>query len=219
MNPSHFENEPDPGFQRHLNSYIHSVINLLKQQDRPLSFEEIKERTNIDLHNNYNLLQSIKKNPRIVATHSTLVFKPLYSIRSTDDLRNVMKGLNNEEGVEIAKLTDSPVDISSFIDELRRSGEMIVLSDLDSSEIAFNNDMQEKPVDPQIKSLWSQIRVPTYHDLIRELNTAGLKAERVENVKKKVIVKSKKNKRNRRRIRLTNTHVKGLDLSGVQDEN
>lgn len=209
----------DSGLQRHLNSYIHSVINLLKKHDRPLSFEEIRRETSVDLHSNYTLLQSIKKNPRIVATHTTLMFKPLYSIRAVGDLRRVVRELNNEEGVEMSKLADSPVNISPFVEELRRRGEIIILSDLDGSEIVFNNEMQEAPVDPQIKSLWGQIRVPTYHDLIRELNTAGLKAESVENVKKKIVGKAKKGKRNRRKVRITNTHVKGLDLSGVQDEN
>lgn len=217
MNPNH--RDSDIGFQRHLNSYIHSVISLLKQYDRALSFEEIRERISIDLHNNYSLLQSIKKNPRIVATHNTLMFKPLYSIRCVDDLKKVMEGLNNEEGVEMDKLADSPVNIAPFVEELKEKNAIIVLTDLDGSSVVFNNDMQEKPVDPQTKRLWNQIRIPTYHDLISELNTAGLKAEKVENIRRKITVKTRKNNKNKRRIRITNTHVKGLDLSGVQDEN
>ncbi|KAG5860024.1 transcription factor IIE beta subunit domain-containing protein [Encephalitozoon hellem] len=208
----------DRGIPRHTNTYIHSVISLLKQYDRPLTFEEIKDKTRIDLHNNYMLLQSIKKNPRIVATHSTLMFKPLYSIRGVEDLRKVMREINGEEGLEMNKLMDSPVNIAPFVEELRRNEEIIVLNDIDGSEVVFWNDMHEKPVDPQIKSLWSQVRISTYHDLIRELNTAGLKTEKVENVKKRPTIKIKKDRRSRRRIRITNTHVKGLDLSGVQDE-
>lgn len=208
----------DGGIQRHTNTYIHAVISLLKQHDRPLSFEEIRERTRIDLHNNYMLLQSIKKNPRIVATHSTLMFKPLYSIRSIEDMRRVVRGLNGEEGLEMDKLMDSPVDVTSFVEELRRTGEVIVLSDMDGSEVVFWNDTMEKPVDPQIRDLWGQVRISTYHDLIRELNTAGLKTEKVENIKKKSMIKIKKGKKNRRKIRITNTHVKGLDLSGMQDD-
>ncbi|ADM11635.1 transcription initiation factor TFIIE subunit beta [Encephalitozoon intestinalis ATCC 50506] len=208
----------DRGIQRHTNTYIHAVISLLKQYDRPLSFEEIRDKTRIDLHNNYMLLQSIKKNPRIVSTHNTLMFKPLYSIRSVEDMREVMKKLNGEEGLEMSKLMDSPVNIAPFVDELKKNNEIIVLSDLDGSEVVFWNDMQENPVAPEIKDLWSQVRISTYHDLIRELNTAGLKTEKVENVKKRSTIKIKKDRRSRRRIRITNTHVKGLDLSGVQDE-
>ncbi|CAD25395.2 TRANSCRIPTION INITIATION FACTOR TFIIE BETA SUBUNIT [Encephalitozoon cuniculi GB-M1] len=208
----------DRGVQRHTNTYIHAVISLLKQHDRPLSFEEIKDKTRIDLHNNYVLLQSIKRNPRIVATHSTLMFKPLYSIRSVEDMRKVVRGLGGEEGLEMSKLMDSPVNVVPFVEELKKSNEIIILNDIDGSEVVFWNDTQESPVDPQIKSLWNQVRITTYHDLIRELNTAGLKTEKVENVKKRPTIKIKKDRRSRRKIRITNTHVKGLDLSGVQDE-
>jgi transcription initiation factor TFIIE subunit beta len=206
------------GPDRHLNSYIHAVINLLKQHDRALSLEEIRQELKIDLYSNYVLLQALKKNSRIIATPNTLMFKPLYSIRKTEDLRKIVRELGCSEGIEMDKLLDSPVDIRPFVEELRRSGEVIVLSDMDGSEIVFGNDMQMAQADERIRALWGQVRIPAYHDLIMELNTAGLKSEKVENVKRRAIMKPKKSKRNRRNIKVTNTHVRGLDLSGVNEE-
>ncbi|KAH9411294.1 TFA2 protein [Ordospora pajunii] len=206
------------GLERHTNTYIHSVISLLKQYDRALLFDEIKEKTRIDLYSNHTLLQLIKKNPRIVATQNSLMFKPLYSIRSVDDMRKVVKNLNGEEGLEMSKLMDSPVDASPFLEDLKARKEVIVLCDMDGSEIVFWNELAEEPTDAQIKSLWNQVRIGTYHDLIQELNTAGLKTEKAENIKKRSMIKINRSKRNKRRIRITNTHVKGLDLSGIQDD-
>jgi transcription initiation factor TFIIE subunit beta len=218
MNRGSLETSTAVGPNRHLNSYIHAVINLLKQHDRPLTFEEIRQELGIDLYNNHTLLQSLKRNTKIIATPSTLMFKPLYSIRRVDDLRAVVRELSCSEGIEMDKLMDSPVDIGPFIEELRSNNEIIVLCDMDGSEIVFGNDMQVRQADDKIKTLWGQIRIPAYHDLIRELSTAGLRSEKIENVKRKLIVKSKKSKRNRRSVRVTNTHVRGLDLSGINEE-
>jgi transcription initiation factor TFIIE subunit beta len=113
---------------------------------------------------------------------------------------------------------DSPVDASPFLEDLKARKEVIVLCDMDGSEIVFWNELAEEPTDAQIKSLWNQVRIGTYHDLIQELNTAGLKTEKAENIKKRSMIKINRSKRNKRRIRITNTHVKGLDLSGIQDD-
>lgn len=92
---------------------------------------------------------------------------------------------------------------------------MIVLKDNDNSEVVFYNDMQVERVDEDIRELWRSIKVPVYQDLISQLNNAGLKKDKVEYTKKKVIIKKDKTKRYKRRIKITNTHVKGLDLSGM----
>lgn len=207
----------DSNVQRHLNSYIHTIINLLKQHDRPLNFEEIRTKLNIDLYGNYSILQALRKNNRIVATSNSLMFKPLYSIRSKEDLLRIIKGLNNEEGIELSKLADSPIDIASFVEELKNRKLVIVLKDMDNSEIMFNNDTPIENVSESLVELWKGIKVPVYHDLLLELNSAGLKIEKEEGIKKRIIVKKGKKKKNRRKIKITNTHVKELDLNGLQE--
>ncbi|KAF9763000.1 General transcription factor IIE subunit 2 [Nosema granulosis] len=200
-------------FERHTNTYIHDIINLLKKKGT-LTFEEIHKETNINLLNNFNLVKSLRNNQRIIFQDNSLSYKHSYLINSREDLENVMRGVCNKEGIELNSLRDSPVDIMPLVEELKDS--LVILKDNDNSEVVFYNDMLVEKVDEDVKDLWRSIKVPVYQDLIRQLNTAGLKKDKVEYTKKKIIQKKDKSKRYKRRIKITNTHVKGLDLSGME---
>lgn len=202
-------------FERHLNTYIHDIINLLKKNGT-MTFEEIRKETNINLLNNYNLVKALRNNQRIIFQDNSLSYKHTYLIKSLDDLEDVLVKVCNREGIELNSLKDSPCDIMPFIEELKEAKKIVVLKDNDNSEVVFYNEMQVERVDEDVKDLWRSIKVPVYQDLIAQLNTAGLKKDKVEYTKKKVIIKKDKSKRYKRRIKITNTHVKGLDLSGME---
>ncbi|KAK1349036.1 transcription factor TFIIE beta subunit, TFIIEB, Tfa2 [Hamiltosporidium tvaerminnensis] len=195
---------------RHLNSYIHAILTLLKQHDRPLSFSEIKQSLNIDLTQNRQLFDILHKNPKITFTNDTLLFQPLYNIRSAEDLEKIMK--ESEGGLLLNDLLDSPVDVQPFIAELQKENKIFVLKDTDNSQIVFFNGTIQNTAAPQIKSLFHTISVPNYQDLIKELNTAGIKSGIQEEKKRYVVVQKSKVKKYKRKIKITNTHIKDLNL-------
>lgn len=97
-------------FERHLNTYIHDIINLLKKKGT-MSFDEIHKETGINLLNNYNLVKSLRNNQRIILEDNTLSYRHSYLIKSLEDLENV---LSNREGIEMNSLKDSPVTLPPF---------------------------------------------------------------------------------------------------------
>lgn len=208
---------PYPDDSKHLNTFVHKILDFLKRHDRALGYREVEENTGIDILSNPNLVRSLKTNPKILLTHQSIQFVPTYSIRSAQDLLNILKQVSSQEGIEMSKLEDSPVNIKGFVEALRSEGKIIVLKDLDGSEIVFHNENPFPHVKDEIKELWASIKVPNYHDITEELNNAGLKSSGNQTIRKIKPLKSVKSKKNKRRVTITNTHVKGLDLTGMDD--
>lgn len=207
-----------PMDQRHLNSYIHKIVELLKTQDRSFSFREIEASLGINVSTNSALTTALRNNSKIVMGQDMLRFVPAYNIRSVEDLRAVLAEAEGREGIEMSKLLESPIDVRAFVSALQAEGVLIILKDLDGAEILFYNSQPlEEPVNPEIRALWESVKIPNYHDIVEELNMAGLKSTHGQVVKKRVVIKSKPKKRSQRRIKVTNTHVEGLDLTGMND--
>ncbi|KAF7684213.1 Transcription initiation factor IIE subunit beta [Astathelohania contejeani] len=196
--------------KRHINSYIHSILEILKSTDRYYSFEEINHIMKIDLHDNRQLLAALRKNPKIEITTNSMRFKPAYDIETEDD---ILKYLDGIVGLELNKLKDCRVDITPLIESLKQKKKIFIIKDMDNSEIIFKNDTIVDDIDPVLKTLWKQVKVPIYQDLVEELNNAGLKlAPKNESKPKGIIITKTKTKKNRRKIKLTNTHIKELNI-------
>lgn len=198
--------------QRHLNSYIHSIIQYIKKYENPVTFTEIKNNLNINLYNNPIILNSLKKNPKIVINRDSLQFKPKYDIKSIEDLRSLIKSTNSEHGIEVNDLLDCFCDIKNFLETLKASKKIFILKDADNSQIIYLNDYIIEKADDEIINMWNQVRIPDYADIKRELLNAGLKTG-VEEPKRKVVPESRKKvKRFTRKIKITNTHIKDFDF-------
>lgn len=196
--------------QRHLNSYIHAIIQHVKQFSHPVRFVEINNVVGINLYNNPMILCALKKNPKIYIEKDHLQFRPKYDIKVKNDIKVLVESTNNEYGIEMNELLDCPVDIKGFVDELLKENLIYVIKDMDGSQICFNNDTQIETAIPEVKEKWNKIRVPDYEEVRKTLNSAGLKSGYVEKKKKPVTVIQPKLKRFRKKIKLTNTHVKDL---------
>lgn len=203
--------------ERHVNSYIHQIIQYVKNHDRPVHFEEIERKTLIKLNKNEKILSALSKNPRIEINTNSLLYKPLYNIRNENDLLELMKSTDSKFGIEMEKILDSPINLKPFIENLKDKKIIYILKDSDNSEILFLNKLNLEPADEKIKNLWDDIKVPNYSDIIKELSSAGIKVEQKFYEDKKNIVKKKsKVKRFKRKIKITNTHVKGLNLNDLE---
>ncbi|KAI4292931.1 transcription initiation factor TFIIE subunit beta [Pancytospora philotis] len=204
--------------QNHLNSDIRKIIDLLKKEDRGFTYREVQSKLGISILASSALAMALRNNSKIAVENDALRFVPHYSIRSVEDLRAVLLAAEGKEGVEVAKLVESPVDVAQFIAALRGEGVLITLKDMDGSEILFYDSQPSTAVvRPAIKELWNSVKIPSYHSIIEELNLAGLKSGYGQVAKKRAVVKKETKKRSQRRIKVTNTHVEGLDLTGMND--
>ncbi|KAM0681030.1 transcription factor TFIIE beta subunit [Glugoides intestinalis] len=202
---------------KHINTFVHKILEMLKKYDRAMSYTEVQEKTGINVMSNVQLLKQLKKNPKIVINHESIQFLPSYIVRSADDLFHILQEVNGKEGIEMNKLLDSPIDVKPFIEELASQKKLIVLKDIDNSEIVFFNEAFFPVVKQEIKDLWASIPVPNLHDIANELSEVGLKSSAVQVLKKQKIPKQQSRKKSKRRIVLTNTHVKGLNLENLDD--
>lgn len=209
-NPMKFASPP----QRHLNSYIHSIITHLKQYTTPITFSSINTTLNINLYQNPIILTALRKNPKIIVNTDTLQFKPTYYIEKKEDIKQSLidEKLNNVYSIEVSELKDCPVDIDKFVSELLSENMIYTLKDIDGTVVVYDNDMRMDCAKDIVKEMWNKIKVPEYQDVRSELKRAGLKSGSEE--KRKAVIKEvrKKPKRYNRRVKITNTHVKDLDL-------
>lgn len=202
--------------KRHVNSYIHTIIQYIKPLDRRVPFEEIQRMTFINLNDNKKVLEMLNGNTKVEVGTDWVEFKPAYQIRNVEDLEKILKDTNCRNGIEMDKLIDSPVDIRKYVKELEEKGKIFVLKDTDGAEIVFYNKIQVEKCNEKIKNLWEEIKVPSYQDICKELSSAGIKVEQKFYEEKKNIVKKKsKVKKYKRKIKITNTHVKGLNLNDL----
>ncbi|ELA42091.1 uncharacterized protein VICG_00940 [Vittaforma corneae ATCC 50505] len=208
---------PNADNSKHVNTFIHRILDFLKKHDRALSYSEIEEKTGINVLNNVQLVRALKINPKVAITHESIQFLPSYVVRCMEDLVSILKKVNGKEGIEMNKLLESPIDISPFINKLVQQDKIIILKDIDDSEIVFFNEEPLPTLKKEIKDLWASVKVPNLHDITQELSEGGLKGSETCVLKKQKATKQTKQKKNKRRITITNTHVKGLDLDNLNE--
>lgn len=204
-------------FERHVNTFVHKILEVIKKHDHPISYSEIEEQTGINVLSNLQLVRALKANPKIAITPDTIRFIPTYEIRTLQDLIDIFKNVSGKEGIEMSKLLDTPVDVTPFIEQLETQGKIIILKDIDGAQIAFFNDQPIPETNQTVKDLWASIKVPNMNDVIQELGDNGLRGPEVQVLKNQKPAKQLKSRKSRRRITITNTHVKGLDLDNLDD--
>lgn len=201
---------------KHLNTYVHKILEFLKTFDTAVDFKTIEENIRINILKNPALLKVLKANPKIVVKSNSIRYVPTFSIRSVHDLEEILKKVNGKEGIEMSKIEDSPICVKGFIEDLKRQNKIIIIKDMDNSEVVFYNESEFPKIDDEIKAMWNAIKVPNHYDIAKELGDSGLKTAENRTIKK-IKVATKIQSRSKRRINITNKHVKGLDLTGLDD--
>ncbi|KAM0686656.1 hypothetical protein COBT_002119 [Conglomerata obtusa] len=198
--------------EKHINSYIHTIISYIKHNSEPVSFTTITNKLNINLYQNPLLLSALKSNPKIKIHNDTLLFQPTYTIITKEDLLMVVRKNKCRSGILMSELLDSPSDIPSFVNMLLDENEIYVLKDIDGSQVVFCNNLNVRNADEDVRRLYREVKVPDYQEVKKELNLAGLKSGNEEKKRKAVVECKKKAKRFKRKAKLTNTHVKDLNF-------
>lgn len=205
------------GRSRHINSYVHKIIQFIKKHARPLTFDEVEKNTNIKLLENRRLLNTLSRNSKVIIKNDTILFKPVYSVKNEQDLEKIMIETNCEYGIEVEMLLDSPIDIRPFIENLKKKDVVYVLKDMYDSEIIFYNKLQLPFVNKTILEMYNKIKIPSHQDILNDLSLAGIKTEDKSNEERKnIVVKKSKIKKCKRKIQITDAHVKGLNINNSE---
>jgi len=181
---SGFSQPVDTGPAEHTLSQFHRVLCFLKEKmDEPQTLEEInankfKIRPNDEL---YNIMISSEK-IEFDSANRTFKYKPDHSIRSKEDLLNLLKERNDKStvprGMQYKELNDC-IDLSNAIAELEKEGKIMVIRLVKDStpRLLFWNDLQyNTPMDKEFVKMFHSVKVPDETDLKKSLEDAGLQS-------------------------------------------
>lgn len=198
---------------------VFKIMQALMQEDHALGEDEIMRLTAIYIPSNPELVQQLRRNPRIEynSDDNTYKYKPIHNIRSKDDIVNLVNTSAGKSGMDVRELQESWKDALKSIDELDSDGRIIVLRTRDNKArfVYPAENIFEIKISGEFKKMWHEIHVPKESELNRELEKAGLKAA-TSNAKpeKPVVLKyTKIKKKIHKRIKITNKHLVGLDLT------
>ncbi|KAK3814225.1 MAG: hypothetical protein J3Q66DRAFT_345966 [Benniella sp.] len=208
----------DTGAGKHINSLLLNAINYLKSTDEPQTIEDMKIRGKIDLDAKPQLYQMLKLNEKVEFNErdGTFVYKPTYQIKSKEDLLAMLERKKNEGGMDYKELKDSYAKLPQAVEDLASEGRILVVRNKDGApRVLFWNDQRyNTAMDKEFRDIWHRLRIPDEVDLPKELEKAGLTHMQVFDKKGPGDTpKSKKPVRRNRKMKITNTHMKGLDLT------
>ncbi|KAF9411091.1 hypothetical protein BGZ94_001445 [Podila epigama] len=207
----------DTGTGKHVKSILVAAISYLKSVDEPQTAEDIKRKGDVDLNAHPELFKLLRDNEKIDydVVNQTYLYKPTYHIKSKEDLLRMLEKRKNEGGMEYKELKDSYSKLNEAVNELAAEGRILVVKTKDGSpRILFWNDQRyNTAMDPEFRLIWHRLRIPDEVDLPKELEKAGLTHMQVFDKKGPGEVQKRKPARRNRKMKITNTHMKELDLT------
>jgi transcription initiation factor TFIIE subunit beta len=227
---------------RPINSYVHAIITQVKAAERPVSFDEINSRLNINLHQHSELLDKVLRNERVSfdPQSSTLNFESTFTVRNKDDILALLRMRPNGSGVLMSELKDAHPKAEEMLSDLVQQKEIFLIRGKDDGpRVAFLNDdpntsrLSKTPIDAEFLHLWNSIAVPDDEQEVRvALENAGMKtlskftigsnarnelgfasADSQPSLHAGRIRKAPGAKKPFRRIKITNDYLEGIDLN------
>jgi len=127
-------------------------------------------------------------------------------------------------GVSVKVLKESWKGSAEAIKELEKDELILVMragkNDEKNAKFVFWNTqsreaVEEMKIDDEFRKLWAEQVVPEEADVVRALNSEGLSATVSQNAVSRPLPAKKKSRKGARPrpIKLTNTHITGIDLS------
>lgn len=196
---------------RHSNIYIHTILLELKKYPQGITLKEIEDKTEIQVSKIPGLLDLLENNKKIRKEGNIFKFIPTYRIETKEELLEILKQTNAAKGISLEEVLDSSNDVKPFVDELIAKKDAFLLKDIDGSSTLFYNPVKIKKVPPELLKLYEEVSVPDPRELVKSLSNAGLMAAAVEKPIRKAILQQRK-KKYMRKIKITNTHLKNVDL-------
>lgn len=150
----------------------------------------------------------LRRSDKIRVCNGYVEYIPSYTFANVDELLAVLKGC-----IDMDSLTDMSEDKVRIVCEAEKDGKVYVIRDLDGVELVFPNTFGNIAVSEGVKEIYRGIKVPSYQDVLKELAAVGVRKAESKNTRH-LILRRTKIKQYKRKIRITNTHVKDLNWSG-----
>jgi transcription initiation factor TFIIE subunit beta len=218
----------DTGTGTNINTQLVYAVNHLKSTPNPKRLQDIAIETSTPLDTDMVLLEKFKAHDRIQWDPRT----DLYSYKHDFNFRNkaallteIQRQTRKGGGIPVRALKESWKEAPQAIEELEKEGDVLVTRTAKDGQLrmVFWNELkpsEEKGgmiVEKEFLDLWHSLKVPNDVDLLKALASEGLQATTAEALIPKAPMgtkkKGKKSAPRQRQVRITNTHLKGVDLS------
>ncbi|GAA6007496.1 hypothetical protein JCM11491_004184 [Sporobolomyces phaffii] len=219
------------GVGRHWQTQLVLAVNFLKQLNRPIRLEDLALTSGIEsLLHNYELVEALKAHDRVRYDPRTelVQYRPDFVLSSKSDLVALLRRYSPQGGLAVKPLRESWPAVTQAIEELEREGRVLVTRTDGKGDAQGKGQMKcvflddvgkdREPLDKEFRDLWHSLKTPLGDDLVSELQTAGLTSSSLPPPnpvqKGKKGIKGKKGLgSSNRRFKITNTHLKEVDLS------
>ncbi|KAI3643728.1 hypothetical protein MP228_009892 [Amoeboaphelidium protococcarum] len=202
---------------------LFSIIEYLKSCDEPQSESQIKQSlSTLDL-NDDQIWSVTQQNAKILYQNGAYQYKPAFSARSKEELLHVIRDLwkQNKGGIHYKEFKDSWRGIPDAIEQLCSNNEIIVTRLKDGRpHILYYNDMPQVKLNqyPAFEQLWHEYSVKEGElgVAMQEMEKAGLSLLQLSESQQAAGGGPQNNKKKSRKGRLTkitNTHLKDIDLT------
>ncbi|ODV94075.1 hypothetical protein PACTADRAFT_50964 [Pachysolen tannophilus NRRL Y-2460] len=197
-----------------LSTQLHLAVEFIKSQDYSIPVSKLEDYLSADVTT--NLLPLLSNIDRIkYDPHTGMIeYMSLHNIRSSADLLGFLRSQPIFKGISIKELKDGWNGCMDSVNELEKQHKVIVLRKKkeNAARLVFPNLGGEVGlIDEEFVNMWSHIKLPEGDSLQIKLNENGLKPTSMGPLtKKKPIGTESKKLKKPRRVKLTNTHMKGI---------
>ncbi|KDN48354.1 hypothetical protein RSAG8_02946, partial [Rhizoctonia solani AG-8 WAC10335] len=150
-------------------------------------------------------------------------WRPDFQVKDKQSvLGEITRHARGGAGVSMKSLKESWTGALQAVEELEKEGLVLATRSAkdDHIKMVFRNDMTPemggKKIDEEFIKLWHTLVVPPEADMIRALESEGLQITTAESSAKSNGLQKKKGKKGaprQRPVKITNTHLQGIDLS------
>ncbi|RWR95860.1 transcription initiation factor IIE subunit beta [Cinnamomum micranthum f. kanehirae] len=200
---------------------IKRVIDLLLETRQALTPEQINDNCYVDVNANKAVFDSLRNNHKVNYDGKRFSYKSKHDLKDKKQLLDLVRKF--PEGIAIVDLKDAYPSVMDDLQALKSSGQIWLLSNLDSQEdIAYPNDPKVPliKVDDDLKLLFRGIELPRdMVDIEKDLQKNGMKPA-TNTARRKAMAqmhginhskpKPKKKREISKRTKLTNAHLPEL---------
>lgn len=197
----------------HTNVYIHKIVKLLKETKNKYTLKQASMIIGIPIEADKKLLNALKENNKIIFEDDTIRLKHEFNFQNKEEFLETISDKKYEFGIEMRSLEDSPLDIENIVNECLKERSIVFLKTIEGNKIIFYNSLKTKEADESTKDLYQSIKITSYPEMLKELRKLGLSKKEEIQVQQPVVKAQPKKKRQRRQIKITNTHIKDFDLN------
>ncbi|GAB1522251.1 hypothetical protein RhiTH_005365 [Rhizoctonia solani] len=212
------------GFQK--GTQLSYLISALKERKGPIRLEDLGAYANVpNVENDPVLVKALNEHERVTVDPKLKLYtwRPDFQVKDKQSvLAEITRHARGGAGVSMKSLKESWAGALQAVEELEKEGLVLATRSAKDEHIkmVFRNDMTPemggKKVDQEFIDLWNKLTVPPEADMIKALESEGLQISTAESSSKSNGQQKKKGKKSaprQRPVKITNTHLQGIDLT------